>query len=191
MSDESNEIEPEAGTERRGLSRRAALKAGVVTGVGVAAWSGVSITSLGGTPAYAVGCTGVIVADLASGCRNQPQDCDDFAYQPLEGNPPGFTIGTPAHPNIGNNVCCDANTQIELVFDSNLQCDVFLDIYDNNGDCGKLENRLNRFLLGQGSSGSLLFTLGCQTGKNPSQKYTIKAFCNSIGAPQECLTQHN
>ena len=51
------------------ISRRTALKAGVGAGVGLAAWSGPTITSLGGTPAYALGCTFAVEIDLID-CRN-------------------------------------------------------------------------------------------------------------------------
>jgi len=94
------------GADSSGLSRRNALKAGVAVGVGVAAWSGVSITSLGGTPAYAQGCTGVIVVDLSAGCRNTDQgaasNCTTgtYGYHPLKdtGLPTGFGSGPQRTP---------------------------------------------------------------------------------------------
>jgi hypothetical protein len=45
-------------------SRRNVLKAGVAVGVGAVAWSGPTITSLGGTPAYAATCTQVAVLSV-------------------------------------------------------------------------------------------------------------------------------
>ena len=74
------------GSGQRGQhSRRAALRAGVGVGVGLIASSGPKITSLGGTPAYAVGCTFIVRIDLSGGCKNIDlgEDCD-FAYHPLE-----------------------------------------------------------------------------------------------------------
>ena len=68
-----SEIEQETPESPSGSSRRAALKAGVGVGVGLIAWSGPTITSLGGTPAYAAGCTFVIRIDLSGGCRNTDQ----------------------------------------------------------------------------------------------------------------------
>ena len=47
-----------------GESRRRALKAGVAVGVGAMAWSGPTITSLGGTPAYAAVCTQVATLNV-------------------------------------------------------------------------------------------------------------------------------
>ena len=64
-----SEIEQETPDSPSGSSRRAALKAGVGVGVGLIAWSGPTITSLGGTPAYAAGCTFVQQFTLAD-CRN-------------------------------------------------------------------------------------------------------------------------
>ena len=57
------------------LSRRTALKAGVAAGVGAVAWSGMSITSLGGTPAYAAGCTGVITSSSSPSASILPTSC--------------------------------------------------------------------------------------------------------------------
>ena len=74
MSDESTELVDDKSAASSGLSRRNALKAGAAAGVGAIVWSGVSITSLGGTPAYGLaGCTGVINLDLGGGCRNTDQ----------------------------------------------------------------------------------------------------------------------
>lgn len=54
MGDQENsQIEDGTG----GVDRRMLLKGAIATGVGVAAWSVPSITSLGGTPAYAAVCT--------------------------------------------------------------------------------------------------------------------------------------
>ena len=79
------------------MSRRNALRAGVAVGVGVAAWSGASITSFGGTPAYAQTSTQTPqVLDIGGGCRNttQASGCDPFGYQSEDFTPPaGFTIG--------------------------------------------------------------------------------------------------
>ena len=83
VSDELTEgVEPE---EKSGLSRRNALKAGVAVGVGAVAWSGVSITSLGGTPAYAQAVTGIII-DRTQSPRAMPQhsiEANDCAVRPV------------------------------------------------------------------------------------------------------------
>lgn len=58
--------------EQRRIGRRGVLKGAVATGVGVAAWSAPSITSLGGTPVYAGVCTQPIFT-FEAGYRNT--DC--------------------------------------------------------------------------------------------------------------------
>jgi hypothetical protein len=105
MSDESTELP--VGTESSGFSRRNALKAGVALGVGAAAWSGASITSLGGTPAYATGCTFAVQFDLVT-CRNTDQGAahcpEKFRYHVLGDQlANGFSIQN----NILEGTCCN------------------------------------------------------------------------------------
>lgn len=57
-----------------GMDRRSVLKAAVAAGVGVAVWSSPSITSIGGTPAYADMCTAGH-QDYALGSRNTDCSC--------------------------------------------------------------------------------------------------------------------
>ena len=59
------------------LSRRTALKAAIGVGVGAVAWSGPTITSMAGTPAYATACTFAVEFFLAND-RNtdQANECD-------------------------------------------------------------------------------------------------------------------
>jgi hypothetical protein len=193
MSDESNEITE---TGSNGFTRRNALKAGVAVGVGAAAWSGATITSLGGTPAYAqAGCTGVINVNLSGGCRNTDEgsasNCTTgtYGYHPLTSSNPQFVVGTAAHPNIPEHTCCDKNSVVEVTFPSNLQCNVVIIGYSSDGTCMKgtpIED--GPFSLGTGSGGSVLVTLGCEPGFTSSTHYTITAKCNSIGAPPGCIS---
>lgn len=58
--------------ESTSVGRRKLLKGAVATGVGVAAWSAPSITSIGGTPVYAAVCTAPVTT-FEAGSRNT--DC--------------------------------------------------------------------------------------------------------------------
>jgi hypothetical protein len=197
MSDESNAIEAEAGDDQRGISRRAALRAGVATGVGLAAWSGVSITSLGGTPAYAAGCTGAIPPiDLANGggCRNidNRSGCD-FAYHdalksgsiPVAGFPAGSFY---VDPNIGEGVCCNDNNTAVFHFPSGVTCSVSLLFYDSQPGCANDTLGLHPTsfkTFGPESDGAITITFGClpQSGPEPvnSWKYRVYANCSTSG----------
>ena len=185
--------------QTRGVSRRTALRAGVAVGVGAAAWSGLSITSLGGTPAYAAGCTGVINIDLGDeDCRNTSSDCpgSSYGWHPLKtdptpaGYPAGsFHIGSAAYPNLGENECCAPGRFVEFTFPDTLQCTVFIDFYANSGDCNKGTNfRYQRTLIGSAEGPSLLIDFNCIAGRIPSTQYNVFALCNSVDAPPECIT---
>lgn len=99
-----------------GVDRRNLLKGAVAAGVGVVAWSSPSISSIGGTPAYAAVCTGV-PQEWFLGYRNTSCDCWDetgsvkyVAYKPLS------TQQCQATPN--------APRQVTFSFDG-----------DNSGQC--------------------------------------------------------
>ncbi len=62
------------GLQNAGVDRRALIKGAVAAGVGVAAWTAPSITSLGGTPVYAANCTGPVLTYFL-GERNTACDC--------------------------------------------------------------------------------------------------------------------
>jgi len=198
MSDETIE-RPEA-VPSGSFSRRNALKAGAAVGVGATVWSGVSITSLGGTPAYAAGCTGVLNIPLDEGCRNtsQPSGCQVplYAWHPLKTDvtPPGYPAGSfTITNNVGENECCTSNRVVQLNVPSNLnlQCDVFVDFYANNGDCGHLQQRVSRTSLTSGAQPgpTINLTMGCLPNASTSTHYNIFALCASINAPTECVTQ--
>jgi hypothetical protein len=195
MSDESIEI---TGNGSSAFSRRNALKAGVALGVGAAAWSGATITSLGGTPAYATpGCTGVVVLDLSGGCRNTDQ-ANSCATPPLNQskwrwhtlNNTGFPSGYSVNPNIAEGTCCtDAGNTATLNFPSGQTCEAFVQFWSPGGGGGEcsvlLPNTLN---LGTSQSGTLIMTFGCPSSAvGPSDKYTIVAKCHTTGANPCCI----
>lgn len=132
---------------KRGLSRRTALKAGVAAGVGAVAWTGPTISSLGGTPAYAMACTvgSVCIIDFAGGCRNTDQGQGaDFGYHALElaGLPTGFTVTNP----IPEGTDCGTWTST-LNFPAGFTCTVQI-LFDPPPNCSS----------GTGQRGLLTFT---------------------------------
>jgi hypothetical protein len=187
MSDESTEVVDTASSR---LTRRNALKAGVAAGVGVAAWSGATITSLGGTPAYAAGCTGVINVDLSGGCRNTDQGTpcsggDPFRFHVLKdtGLPNGYSLTN----NIAEGTCCNVPSASDPIFHfpSGLTCNVVL-TFANPPSCATLQQPA--ISLGQSSTGTLTIDLQC--GPLPiksSTQYSIVAKCNSTGADPSCI----
>jgi hypothetical protein len=195
MSDESvGTMDP---AEKGSFSRRNALKAGAAAGVGAIAWSGVSITSLGGTPAYgAAGCTGVINIDLGGGCRNTDQgngsNCtQDFRYHQLKPQflPAGFTLtDLPAE-----GTCCDVapSSPAKLTFPAGLTCHVFL-IFYSPGCPSPLPPPDHPIDMGTGTS-PLTIQFPCASTSTPpftigpSDKHQIFAKCASTGAPPECI----
>jgi hypothetical protein len=139
MSDQVHDNTSDSSTTG-GLSRRNALKAGVAVGVGAIAWSGPTITSLGGTPVYAAGCTFAIDVrlnikdrntDQSDGCRNYGgQSGTGFGYhelQTFDNMPTGFSIfnlETNQPGGWGSQVCSTAANpyDLRLSYPSNLDC---------------------------------------------------------------------
>ncbi len=181
--------EPIEGTEpeARGLSRRNALKAGVAAGVGIAAWSGASITSLGGTPAYAAGCTGAIPpVDISGGCRNTTQSTDPFSYQALSpsGLPSGFSFTA-----VPNNTPCADNFAGTFTFPDTLTCTVRFEF--RGPDCPNDELRGTK-TFGPAAGPTLPITYSCPDPATipPGQewsntRYTITAFCFTGATPPD------
>jgi hypothetical protein len=189
-------IEPE---QKTGLSRRAALKAGVAVGVGAAAWSGASITSLGGTPAYAAGCTFAVRFDLVT-CRNTDQGagggCNDFRFRyhvlnvPAEFQAEGFAILN----NITEGTCCfpgngaNGTSHPLFQFPSGLFCIIRLVIADPNGNCNT--GIVGEVILSSGSNSPTDIDLECPSdfgfAVHPSDKYRITAECVTEGS-QSCF----
>lgn len=113
-----------------GIDRRNLLKGAVAAGVGVAAWSAPSITSLGGTPVYAANCTGPVLTYFL-GERNTSCDCttgtvDAVSYkwpwtadcnQPVYASSPSSGQPNPLNPprtvtfNVDNSGSCPVGTK--------------------------------------------------------------------------------
>ncbi len=183
MSDEP--VGTVEGALSKGVSRRAALRAGAAAGIGVAAWSGASITSLGGTPAYAVGCTFVIRITL-EGCRNTDQgNCaGNFRYHPLTSDVTGYTLSN----NVPNGTCCLDNWVTTLNFPTpGITCKAEIRFREPPNCTGTAHGT---FPLGpeEGSSdGSLEMVLECPTVIPSNSQYSIVATCTTTGAPEECF----
>jgi hypothetical protein len=174
--------------ESRSSSRRTALKAGVGVGVGLLAWSGPTITSLGGTPAYAVGCTFATNVNLTGGCRNTDQaecggDGSTIAYHPITPTlPPGYSVST----NIGNQFCNGvAGPTVTVTYPAGITCTVTMRIAQPPACTRTLET----FVFGPDSTSPLVFTLpnAAQTGVLPSNsQYQLTLQCVTTGA-QGCF----
>jgi len=189
-----------------GFSRRNALKAGVAAGVGVAAWSGATITSLGGTPAYAAtaACTGVINIAIGAECDNtdQTSTCTggQFAYQHLNVTLAGFGITNP----FDIQTCCETAAQNKPFFtwsQAGLQCTTHVEIWYHQ--CGGpsaelLKSSVIGPVMGTATGGQVQvdtqcfqFTAPVPPGTaipNGSVFTNVYAKCNSIGAPTGCIT---
>jgi hypothetical protein len=195
VSDEVVEIaEPK---DERGLSRRNALKAGVAVGVGVAAWSGASITSLGGTPAYAQGCTAVTLLNLSGKCRNtdQASNCNTgvpFRYHTLNSVSLPFILEN----NPPEGTCCDTPTGEPILhwLTSNLTCVAHTEVWAGLQACKDRGPGLPEFqgtfvgtISGTGSGSGVHIPMGCGTAA-PNSFYTIFALCGSTGSPPGCFS---
>ena len=181
-----SEFEQETPESSSGSSRRAALKAGVGVGVGLIAWSGPTITSLGGTPAYAAGCTFIVRVNISGGCRNTDQQSGClFGYHSLDvtGLPAGYSVSNP----IGEGTCCSANHVSTLTYPAGITCVVAIRFHGGN-PC-TAANFINALVYGPESDGSLNITFGCPQINPfpPSGRYTINVTCNTTGAPTNCL----
>ncbi len=180
MSDEP--VGAVEGVLSKGVSRRAALRAGAAAGIGVAAWSGATITSLGGTPAYAVGCTFVVRITL-EGCRNTDQGscAGDFRYHPLTSNVAGYTLTN----NVPNGTCCLDNWITTLNFPTpGITCKAEIRFALPPQCTGTPQGT---FPLGTSSDGSLEMVLTCPTVIPSSAQYSIVAVCTTTGAPESCF----
>lgn len=179
------------GTEQRGmdreapaLARRRVLQGAAAAGVGAVAWSGASITSLGGTPAYAQGCTFVIDIDLSGGCRNTDQASGaDFGYHTLKKDnlPTGYDILN----NIPEGTACNAGHVSQFTFPAGITCIVRIQ-FNGPSQCTGTDRGLLEY--GPESDGSIDIEFTCVTPSFPSNtQYTVTATCNTTGAPEECL----
>ena len=180
---------------KRGLSRRAALKAGVAVGVGAVAWSGASITSLGGTPAYAITVSGITKIDLNAGCRNTDQATNCLITQPFRYHtlnaaalPPGFCLAN----NPGEGTCCGAANPPELRWDttvvpSSLRCEIVIDSYVGQQACKDLNTTLRNacgYTISASGTTCVNSIMPCNAaGIDPNTFYTIYALCATSGTP--------
>lgn len=161
-----------------GLSRRTALKAGVAAGVGAVAWTGPTISSLGGTPAYAMACTvgSVCNIDLGGGCRNTDQGSGaDFGYHSLElaGLPPGFSVTNP----IPEGTACGVHTST-LNFPAGFTCTVEI-LFDGPPSCSNRGGGSRGLLTQTSSTGTLDIFFDCVTPTfNSNTQYQIIATCS-------------
>jgi hypothetical protein len=186
MSDESIES---AG--KRSISRRTALKAGVAGGVGLAAWSGATITSLGGTPAYAISSTQLVTLDITAGCRNiDNSSTAPFRYhQTPPVLPSGFMITT-----VAEGTDCGVADAV-LTWDNtrpNITCSLILNFFDpgcttvicTSGCITSAPGGLN------GGTLSLPLSCYCQTPPppivGPSSKWTLTGACVTNGGTPHC-----
>lgn len=177
---------------RSGVSRRAALKAGVGLGVGVAAWTGPTITSLGGTPAYAAGCTFVTRIELIP-CRNTDQgNCAkptpnwQFAYHTLKNTayPTGYSLLN----NVSEGTCCTAGHTPVLKFPAGITCEVTIRIALPEQCTGTMI--WEKEYSGSDGQAGLPIPLVCPpTNINvlPQSQYSIIAVCTTTGAPDHCF----
>ena len=192
MSDEVTEG-TEAATES-GLSRRNALRAGVAVGVGAVAWSGVTITSLGGTPAYAQTTSGVIIVDLNanSRCRNidvgqgqPPCSPGSYRYHELRSSitVEGFTFTV--SPNITEGTCCEAGATATFNYDaSSLTCRVQIDIWEGQVACDRgrplFTPKASSPLFATPGSGSIIIDFDCFFPAVQNDRYSVTAVCTPI-----------
>jgi len=167
----------------------------------------VTITSLGGTPAYAAGCTFKRTFILQD-CRNTDQGkCPgsvhtQLAYHPLQ-NPPagsGLSIGNPITDN--NGVCCTQfpvpNPFPTLSFDgTNQKCVIKFEAYADNSNCKDRDQGallLSRSFPSTGPTDVSPITIDTSC-PNPvttpdlsNAFWTLFVVCNSKAAPDSCYT---
>lgn len=168
-------------------SRRQALKLGVGAGVGAVAWSGASITSLGGTPAYAQGCTFAIQITVAE-CRNTSQancggDGSTIAYLPfdLEGEiAPGIFLDD----DMTNSFRCNGSDSPSptLTFPNGIECEIIVNIARPPNCTG---TNVGMFTSGISAMSPIVYQLptAAQTGPLPSNaQYEILVQCQTVGA---------
>jgi hypothetical protein len=115
------------------ISRRRALQAGVAAGVGAIAWTGPTITSMGGTPAYAAGCTGFTVNEFAENRNTNQGGCanKNFRYQDDSGItlPAGYTWDW-------TTLECPGNT-VNFDYPDGITCSVDIYLYRSTGGAGQ------------------------------------------------------
>lgn len=179
----------EASDDDGRTSRRTALKLGVGAGVGAVAWSGASITSLGGTPAYAQGCTFAVQVNV-TGCRNTNQaqcsgDGSSIGYLP-------FTVTGEIAPDIflsdgiaPESFRCNGSDSpfVTLTFPAGIECQIFAEFH-TPPMCADLQQSFSSSPMPTNIS-PIVWQLptAAQTGVlNPNTRYQIVVQCQTIGA---------
>jgi len=192
MSDEQRREDQSGGT-----SRRSALKLGVGAGVGLVAWSGPTITSLGGTPAYAAGCTFAIQFDV-TGCRNTAQancggDGSTIAYLPFEQSAQDEINALDNYSiddGMTNSIYCNGSDSptVTVTFPTGVECEIVVFIRRPN-NCSRIypasDVPVNEFTSGYAEISPLVYQLptAAQTGTLPaSSQYRILLRCQTIGS---------
>ena len=180
----SEELVHDGGDRRNGASRRAALKAGVGVGVGLVAWSGPTITSLGGTPAYALGCTFVVRINLSGGCSNIDSGGGlRFRVPPARRQRVSRPATASPTPSLSG-VCCGTVVST-LTFPEGFTCVATIRFNGPPNCTGPLVGLL-RF--GPESDGSLDISFDCLSTVPPANtQYQVIVTCNTTNAPLECL----
>lgn len=188
---------PEA--TKGGLTRRNALKAGVAVGVGAAAWSGVSITSLGGTPAYAAGCTGFETFALNKCDSTDSSSSAQFRYQGMQatGDPDFFVQNPP--PSTGTDCDKFAALNVEFVFPAGYECRIVTRFFNSGKNvCNKFPDEgpatHTHYLPNDSPGGAfdaaspLPIDLTCYDADIIGNNwfYSIEAQCKTIGSPANC-----
>jgi len=196
MSDETIDVES---AENGGMSRRAALRAGVAVGVGAAVWSGVSITSLGGTPAYAVGCTGARTFTINKCDSADSRSGTQFAYQGMQATgDPNFFVSNPP-PSTGTDCEDFAALNTAFVFPTGFECRLVVRFFNGGKSvCAAFPDKgvtHTHYLPVDGSPNTfdqtspLEIDLACYEADIGGNNwfYSIEAQCRTIGSPPDCV----
>lgn len=152
------------------ISRRRALQAGVGAGVGLVAWTGPTITSLRGTPAYAAVCSNftfsLAVTDMST---NQSSGCDTFTYNnspPIQVKASGYGWDLPGG---GNFQCADTpGTAYHFTFPTTDTCKVTIMVHRNHYSDSTVI--IGAKTISEGSGGSLTFYLPSDGGQTIPQQ---------------------
>src|SRR5262245_52750091 len=196
MTDDSN-VDQAGG--QGGLSRRAALKAGVATGVGVAVWSGVSITSLGGTPAYALGCTGARTFQLNKCDSADSRSGTQFAYQGMQDTGSTDFFLQNKLPQTGTDCEDVIAANVQFVFPSTYECRLVVRFFNGGKDvCKSFPDKgvtYTHYLPTDGDPTAfdqvspLNVALTCYEADIGGNNwfYSIEVDCRTKGSPKDCF----
>ena len=126
-------------------SRRAALKAGVAAGIGLAAWTGPTITSIGGTPAYAATCTNFTVNTTSADRNTNQGNCSgngiNYVKDPFN-LPAGYLLDLSTFDQNGH--CSNTAFTTSLTFPAKFTCTVNFRVYRRATSLRVLTTRTSR-----------------------------------------------